>query len=110
MIQDEQISELKKIVEPKIKIEDKDYDLMFKIGVAFSIIFAILEIIVRIRKVKYPKYMWILDIVALISASLMLIYHYLYRWQFVIVIMFLILLICKTIYHSLRIFNIKNIF
>jgi len=92
--------------EPISIIKEGSYNWIFQLGLGLTILLTIFQFIIRIKKIKKPNYIWMLDIIAIIGVLLILTYHSFYTWQLVIVIILLILLIIKTIYHILTILNI----
>lgn len=96
-------------LEPQRKIENHKFDWIFHLGIGLAVILTVINIIVRVKKIKNKDNLWLLDVIAIISTFLMLLYHYLYRWQLEVVLIFLILFICNAIYHGLKILNIKDI-
>jgi len=96
-------------LEPQRIIKDNKFDWIFHLGLGLAIILTIINIFIRVKKLKNKEKIWLVDIIAIISSFLMLLYHFLYRWQLEVVLLFLILFLSNSIYHSLKILNIKNI-
>jgi len=98
------------MITPQRTIQDHPYDWIFHLSLFIAIIASLSNIFINLNsKYKKKKNLYI-DILVVIAAFLILLYHFLYRWQLFIVVIFLIALVIKIIERLIIHLNIKNIF
>ena len=98
------------MITPQRSIPDHPFDWIFHLSLFIAIIASLANIYINLNsKYKNKKNLFV-DILIVFSAFLILLYHFLYRWQLFLVIIFLILLLIKIIERTFIHLNIKNIF
>lgn len=98
------------MITPQRSIQDHPYDWMFHLALFITILASIINIYIILNSKYKEKKNLFVDISIVISALLILLYHFLYRWQLFLVVIFVILVFIRTIERTIIHLNIKNIF
>lgn len=98
------------MLKPQRVIENHEYDWIFQLALIITIVASIINIYTLLDSKQKSKDNLLIHLLVILGSLLLLIYHFFYRWQLDIVLIFLVILIARTIERILLIFKIKNIF
>ena len=89
----------------KYKIKDTEGDWLFHWGLVIAIIGVGLDVILFWNVKKISTNVIIIDTLLLISALMFLYYHLRYRWQLIVVILYVIFVVvklCRSLFHLVK--------
>lgn len=98
------------MLKPQRIIENHEFDWIFHLALIIAVITSILNIYTLLDSKQKSKDNLLIHLLVILGSLLLLIYHFFYRWQLDIVLIFLVIFITRTIERILLIFKIKNIF
>lgn len=92
----------------KYKIKDTKGDWLFHLALVIAIAAVVLDIILFWNAKKISTNTIIIDTLLLISGLLFLYYHLRYRWQLIVIILYLIFVLVKiirSIFHLVKLYK-----